>query len=89
MPRATARRKDVASIQFCGDCTNTVDTLRAQVVDDAPQVRRAAFCVCLYSRYSLFVPYLFALERSRAIWVTKLHSARLSGCKSGLSALAN
>ena len=53
------------------------------------EVCRAVSCVGPYCGYSVLIAYLFALERLCAIGVTKLHTACLSGCKSGLGALAD
>ena len=84
MPRAIARRKYAAGIQFCGDSTDAVDALRAEVVDDALHVCRAVFCVGLHSSYSLFIPYLFALERSRTIGVTSFTPRALAAARAAL-----
>src|SRR5262245_24609613 len=89
MPRTNAWRKYAASIQFRGDTTDTVYTLRTQVIHDALQIYRAMLRVGLYRSDSLLITYLPALERSCAIGVTKLHAARLGGGKCGLGALAD
>ncbi len=69
MPRATARRKDAAGVQFGGNSTNASDALGPQVFYDSVQIGGTLRGISLHCCDGLLVAYLLAPERLGAVRV--------------------